>query len=159
MGDTGLTGRKIIVDTYGGMGRHGGGCFSGKDPTKVDRSACYIARYIAKNVVAAGLADRVEVQLAYAIGVAEPVSILIDTFGTAKIDEGKIAELVRTNFQLTPKGIIESLNLRRPIYRKTAAYGHFGRDDADFTWEKTDKARDLREQAGLAEPQTAKVGK
>ena len=158
MGDTGLTGRKIIVDTYGGMGRHGGGCFSGKDPTKVDRSACYMARYIAKNVVAAGLADRCEVQLAYAIGVAEPVSVLIDTFGTAKVDEGKIADLVRSNFQLTPKGIMESLDLRRPIYRKTAAYGHFGRDDADFTWEKTDKANALREQAGLAsEQQTAKA--
>ena len=150
MGDTGLTGRKIIVDTYGGMGRHGGGAFSGKDPTKVDRSACYMARYIAKNIVAAGLADRCEVQLAYAIGVAEPVSVLVDTFGTAKVDEAKIAELVRANFQLTPKGIIESLNLRRPIYRKTAAYGHFGRNDPDFTWEATDKAAALREQAGLA---------
>jgi S-adenosylmethionine synthetase len=150
MGDTGLTGRKIIVDTYGGMGRHGGGAFSGKDPTKVDRSACYLARYIAKNVVAAGLADRCEVQLAYAIGVAEPVSVLIDTFGTSKIDELKIAELVRANFKLTPKGIMESLNLRRPIYRKTAAYGHFGRNDPDFTWEATDKAAALREQAGLA---------
>jgi len=149
MGDTGLTGRKIIVDTYGGMGRHGGGAFSGKDPTKVDRSACYMARYIAKNVVAAGLADRCEVQLAYAIGVAEPVSVLIDTFGTAKVDEGKIAQLVRANFQLTPKGIIESLNLRRPIYRKTAAYGHFGRNDPDFTWEKTDKAAKLAAAAGL----------
>ncbi len=150
MGDTGLTGRKIIVDTYGGMGRHGGGAFSGKDPTKVDRSACYMARHIAKNIVAAGLADRCEVQLAYAIGVAEPVSVLIDTFGTAKIDEDKIAELVRANFKLTPKGIMESLNLRRPIYRKTAAYGHFGRNDPDFTWEATDKAGALREQAGLA---------
>jgi S-adenosylmethionine synthetase len=149
MGDTGLTGRKIIVDTYGGMGRHGGGAFSGKDPTKVDRSACYMARHIAKSIVAAGLADRCEVQLAYAIGVAEPVSVLVDTFGTAKIDEGKIADLVRANFKLTPKGIIESLNLRRPIYRKTAAYGHFGRTDPDFTWEKTDKAAALREQAGL----------
>jgi S-adenosylmethionine synthetase len=149
MGDTGLTGRKIIVDTYGGMGRHGGGAFSGKDPTKVDRSACYMARHIAKNIVAAGLADRCEVQLAYAIGVAEPVSVLIDTFGTAKIDEDKIAELVRANFKLTPKGIMESLNLRRPIYRKTAAYGHFGRNDPDFTWEATDKAAALREQAGL----------
>jgi S-adenosylmethionine synthetase len=153
MGDTGLTGRKIIVDTYGGMGRHGGGAFSGKDPTKVDRSACYMARYIAKNVVAAGLADRCEVQLAYAIGVAEPVSVLIDTFGTAKVDEGKIADLVRANFKLTPKGIIESLNLRRPIYRKTAAYGHFGRNDADFTWEQTDKAATLAEQAGVAKGQ------
>ena len=150
MGDTGLTGRKIIVDTYGGMGRHGGGAFSGKDPTKVDRSACYMARHIAKNIVAAGLADRCEVQLAYAIGVAEPVSVLVDTFGTAKIDEAKIADLVRANFKLTPKGIIESLNLRRPIYRKTAAYGHFGRTDPDFTWEATDKAAALREQAGLA---------
>ena len=159
MGDTGLTGRKIIVDTYGGMGRHGGGAFSGKDPTKVDRSACYMARYIAKNIVAAGLADRVEVQLAYAIGVADPVSVLVDTFGTAKVDEAKIAELVRANFKLTPKGIIESLNLRRPIYRKTAAYGHFGRNDADFTWEATDKAATLREQAGLAVPETAKVSK
>jgi S-adenosylmethionine synthetase len=150
MGDTGLTGRKIIVDTYGGMGRHGGGAFSGKDPTKVDRSACYMARYIAKNIVAAGLADRCEVQLAYAIGVAEPVSVRIDTFDTAKVDEKKIAELVRANFKLTPKGIMESLNLRRPIYRKTAAYGHFGRNDPDFTWEATDKAAALREQAGLA---------
>jgi S-adenosylmethionine synthetase len=149
MGDTGLTGRKIIVDTYGGMGRHGGGAFSGKDPTKVDRSACYMARHIAKNIVAAGLADRCEVQLAYAIGVAEPVSVLIDTFGTAKVDEQKISELVRANFKLTPKGIIESLNLRRPIYRKTAAYGHFGRNDPEFTWEATDKASALREQAGL----------
>jgi S-adenosylmethionine synthetase len=150
MGDTGLTGRKIIVDTYGGMGRHGGGCFSGKDPTKVDRSACYMARYIAKNVVAAGLADRCEVQLAYAIGVAEPVSILVDTFGTFKIAEAKIADLVRSNFNVTPKGIIETLNLRRPIYKKTASYGHFGRTDKDFTWEATDKAATLREQAGLA---------
>jgi S-adenosylmethionine synthetase len=150
MGDTGLTGRKIIVDTYGGMGRHGGGAFSGKDPTKVDRSACYMARYVAKNIVAAGLADRCEVQLAYAIGVAEPVSVLIDTFGTAKVDEAKIAQLVLANFKLTPKGIMESLDLRRPIYRKTAAYGHFGRNDPDFTWEKTDKAAALREQAGLA---------
>ena len=150
MGDTGLTGRKIIVDTYGGMGRHGGGAFSGKDPTKVDRSACYMARYIAKNIVAAGLADRCEVQLAYAIGVAEPVSVLIDTFGTAKVDEQKISDLVRANFKLTPKGIIESLNLRRPIYRKTAAYGHFGRNEPEFTWEATDKASALRDQAGLA---------
>jgi S-adenosylmethionine synthetase len=150
MGDTGLTGRKIIVDTYGGMGRHGGGCFSGKDPTKVDRSAAYMARYVAKNVVAAGLADRCEVQLAYAIGVAEPVSVLVDTFGTAKIAESKIEDLIRANFKLQPKGIMESLNLRRPIYRKTASYGHFGRNDADFTWEATDKAGALREQAGLA---------
>jgi len=159
MGDTGLTGRKIIVDTYGGMGRHGGGAFSGKDPTKVDRSACYMARHIAKNIVAAGLADRCEVQLAYAIGVAEPVSVLIDTFGTSKIDEGRIAELVRANFKLTPKGIIESLNLRRPIYRKTAAYGHFGRNDPDFTWESTAKAAALREQAGLAQQKSAQAAK
>ena len=148
-GDCGLTGRKIIVDTYGGMGRHGGGAFSGKDPTKVDRSACYMARYIAKNVVAAGLADRTEVQLAYAIGVADPVSVAVDTFGTAKIDEAKISELVRANFQLTPRGIIESLNLRRPIYRKTASYGHFGRNEPEFSWEATDKAAALKAGAGL----------
>ncbi|HVO80053.1 MAG TPA: methionine adenosyltransferase [Terriglobales bacterium] len=152
MGDTGLTGRKIIVDTYGGMGRHGGGCFSGKDPTKVDRSAAYMARYVAKNVVAAGLADRCEVQLAYAIGVAEPVSVLVDTFGTAKVDPTIIPDLVRAHFALTPKGIIESLNLRRPIYKKTAAYGHFGRNDKDFTWEATDKAAKLASDAGLREP-------
>jgi S-adenosylmethionine synthetase len=150
MGDTGLTGRKIIVDSYGGMGRHGGGAFSGKDPTKVDRSAAYMARYIAKNIVAAGLAERVEVQLAYAIGVAEPVSVLIDTFGTGKIGAAKLTELVRKNFALTPKGIIESLNLRRPIYQKTAAYGHFGRTEPEFTWEATDKAAILAEQAGIA---------
>ncbi len=149
MGDTGLTGRKIIVDTYGGAGRHGGGAFSGKDPTKVDRSAAYVARYIAKNIVAAGLADKVEVQLAYAIGVAEPVSVLVDTFGTGKVSSQKLTELVRKNFSLTPKGIIESLNLRRPIYRKTAAYGHFGRTEPEFTWEATDKAATLAEQAGL----------
>jgi S-adenosylmethionine synthetase len=149
MGDTGLTGRKIIVDSYGGMGRHGGGAFSGKDPTKVDRSAAYMARYIAKNIVAAGLAERVEVQLAYAIGVAEPVSVLIDTFGTGKIGAAKLTELVRKNFALTPKGIIASLNLRRPIYQKTAAYGHFGRTEPEFTWEATDKAAILAEQAGL----------
>ncbi len=149
MGDTGLTGRKIIVDTYGGMGRHGGGAFSGKDPTKVDRSAAYMARYIAKNVVAAGLADRCEVQLAYAIGVAEPVSVLVDTFGTGKIDREQLQNLVRKNFQLTPRAIIEHLDLRRPIYRKTAAFGHFGREDKDFTWEATDKAAALREGAGL----------
>jgi S-adenosylmethionine synthetase len=147
MGDTGLTGRKIIVDTYGGMGRHGGGAFSGKDPTKVDRSACYMCRYIAKNIVAAGLADRTEVQLAYAIGVAEPVSVLVDTFGTGKLSEDKIEELVRQHFKLTPKGIIDSLKLRRPIYKKTAAYGHFGRKDPDFTWEATDKAAALKEAA------------
>jgi S-adenosylmethionine synthetase len=149
MGDTGLTGRKIIVDTYGGMGRHGGGAFSGKDPTKVDRSAAYMARYIAKNIVAAGLAKRCEVQLAYAIGVADPVSVLVETFGTGAVDSSTLQKLVRENFKLTPKGIIESLNLRRPIYRKTAAYGHFGRADADFTWEATDKAQALREAAGL----------
>ena len=149
MGDTGLTGRKIIVDTYGGAGRHGGGAFSGKDPTKVDRSAAYVARYIAKNIVAARLADRVEVQLAYAIGVAEPVSVLVDTFGTGKISSTKLTELVRKNFSLTPKGIIESLNLRRPIYQKTAAYGHFGRNEPEFTWEATDKAATLAEQAGV----------
>jgi S-adenosylmethionine synthetase len=149
MGDTGLTGRKIIVDTYGGAGRHGGGAFSGKDPTKVDRSAAYVARYIAKNIVAAKLADRCEVQLAYAIGVAEPVSVLVETFGTGKISGQKLTELVRKNFLLTPKGIIDSLNLRRPIYRKTAAYGHFGRNEPDFTWEATDKAATLAEQAGL----------
>jgi S-adenosylmethionine synthetase len=149
MGDTGLTGRKIIVDTYGGMGRHGGGAFSGKDPTKVDRSAAYMARYIAKNIVAAGLAERCEVQLAYAIGVAEPVSVLVETFGTAKVDPTIIPGLIRANFKLTPRGIIESLNLRRPIYRKTAAYGHFGRNDADFTWEATDKAAKLASEAKL----------
>ncbi len=150
-GDTGLTGRKIIVDTYGGMGRHGGGAFSGKDPTKVDRSACYMARYIAKNLVAAGLASRCEVQLAYAIGVAEPVSVLANTFGTGVIDEERIVELVRAHFPLTPKGMIEHLRLRRPIYRASAAFGHFGRDDADgFTWERTDKAAVLREEARLA---------
>jgi S-adenosylmethionine synthetase len=158
MGDTGLTGRKIIVDTYGGMGRHGGGAFSGKDPTKVDRSACYMARYIAKNIVAAGLAERCEVQLAYAIGVAEPVSVLVDCFGTGKISETKLEELVRANFQLTPKGIIESLKLRRPIYKKTAAYGHFGRKDPDFTWEATDKAAKLREQAQLQTAGSSTVG-
>jgi S-adenosylmethionine synthetase len=152
MGDTGLTGRKIIVDTYGGMGRHGGGAFSGKDPTKVDRSAAYMARYIAKNIVAAGLADKCEVQLAYAIGVAEPVSVLVETFGTGKVDTAKLSDLVRANFKLTPKGIIESLNLRRPIYRKTAAYGHFGRNEKDFTWEATDKAAKLAADAGIGEP-------
>jgi S-adenosylmethionine synthetase len=157
MGDTGLTGRKIIVDTYGGMGRHGGGAFSGKDPTKVDRSACYMSRYIAKNIVAAGLADRCEVQLAYAIGVAEPVSVLVDTFGTGKLEEAKLEQLVRENFQLTPKGIIESLKLRRPIYKKTAAYGHFGRKDPDFTWEATDKAAWLREQGLGQSGSTSKV--
>jgi len=144
-GDTGLTGRKIIVDTYGGMGRHGGGAFSGKDPTKVDRSACYMARYVAKNIVASGLADRCEVQLAYAIGVAEPVSVMVDTFGTGKIEEERLVELIRANFSLTPKGMIDSLKLRRPIYRKTAAFGHFGRTEDTFTWEATDKAAALKE--------------
>jgi S-adenosylmethionine synthetase len=148
-GDTGLTGRKIIVDTYGGMGRHGGGAFSGKDPTKVDRSACYMARYVAKNIVASGLADRCEVQLAYAIGVAEPVSVMVDTFGTGKIEEERLVELVRANFSLTPKGMIDSLQLRRPIYRTTAAFGHFGRTEKSFTWEATDKAAALKE-AGMA---------
>ncbi|MGD0796231.1 MAG: methionine adenosyltransferase [Acidobacteriaceae bacterium] len=154
MGDTGLTGRKIIVDTYGGMGRHGGGAFSGKDPTKVDRSAAYMARYVAKNIVAAGLADRCEVQLAYAIGVAEPVSVLVDTFGTSKVHEDKLEALVRANFSLTPKGIIESLNLRRPIYKATAAYGHFGRSGKDFTWEATDKAAAFK--AGVQETAAAR---
>src|ERR1700733_12259406 len=149
MGDTGLTGRKIIVDTYGGMGRHGGGAFSGKDPTKVDRSAAYMARYVAKNIVAAGLADRCEVQLAYAIGVAEPVSVLVDTFGTGKVDETTLEALVRKNFSLTPKGIIEGLDLRRPIFKATAAYGHFGRKGEGFKWEETDKAAALAEQAGV----------
>ncbi len=149
MGDTGLTGRKIIVDSYGGVGSHGGGCFSGKDPTKVDRSGAYIARYIAKNIVAADLAARAEVQLAYAIGVPEPVSILVDTFETGRIEEEKIVQIIRRNFDLTPKGIIEKLDLRRPIYRKTAAYGHFGKNDPDFTWERTDKAETLRKEGGL----------
>jgi S-adenosylmethionine synthetase len=148
-GDTGLTGRKIIVDTYGGMGRHGGGAFSGKDPTKVDRSACYMARYVAKNIVASGLADRCEVQLAYAIGVAEPVSVMVDTFGTGKVPAERLVELIRANFSLTPKGMIDSLKLRRPIYRATAAFGHFGRTEESFTWEATDKAAALKE-AGMA---------
>ncbi len=149
MGDTGLTGRKIIVDSYGGVGSHGGGCFSGKDPTKVDRSGAYMARYIAKNLVASGLAEKVEIQLAYAIGVPEPVSILADTFGTGKIDEDRMEALIRDNFPLHPRGMIEHLNLRRPIFLKTAAYGHFGRSNPEFTWEKTDKADTLRDQAGL----------
>ena len=149
MGDAGLTGRKIIVDTYGGYSRHGGGAFSGKDPSKVDRSACYMARYIAKNVVAAGLARKVEVQLAYAIGVAEPVSVMADTFGTAAVSDEKITALVREYFSLTPKGIIETLDLRRPIYKDTAAYGHFGRTGPSFTWERTDRADALRKAAGL----------
>ena len=148
-GDCGLTGRKIIVDTYGGAAPHGGGAFSGKDPTKVDRSACYMARYVAKNCVAAGLADKVQVQLAYAIGVADPVSVYVETFGMGRIPEEKISELVRAHFKLTPRGIMETLDLRRPIYRKTAAYGHFGRTDPDFTWEKTDKAAAIRADAGL----------
>jgi S-adenosylmethionine synthetase len=150
MGDAGLTGRKIIVDTYGGYSRHGGGAFSGKDPSKVDRSACYMARYIAKNVVAAGLASKAEVQLAYAIGIAEPVSVMVDSFGTAAIPEEKITEVVRETFQLTPKAIIETLDLRRPIYKDTAAYGHFGRKGSGFTWEKTDRADALRKAAGAA---------
>jgi S-adenosylmethionine synthetase len=148
-GDAGVTGRKIIVDTYGGAAPHGGGAFSGKDPTKVDRSACYMARYIAKNCVAAGLADRVLVQLAYAIGVAEPVSVLVDTYGTGRVAEDKISELVRSHFKLTPRGIMEMLDLRRPIYKKTAAFGHFGRTEPEFTWERTDKANALRADAGL----------
>jgi S-adenosylmethionine synthetase len=152
MGDTGLTGRKIIVDSYGGMGRHGGGCFSGKDPTKVDRSAAYMARHVAKNIVAAGLAERCEVQLAYAIGVADPVSVLVETFGTATVDPAILSDLIRANFSLTPKGIIESLKLGRPIYKKTASYGHFGRVDRDFTWETTDKAAKLASDAGWREP-------
>ena len=148
-GDTGLTGRKIIVDTYGGVGSHGGGCFSGKDPSKVDRSASYMARYVAKNIVAAGIADKCEVQFAYAIGVADPVSIFVDTFGTGKIPMDKIVKLIRENFKLTPKGMIESLDLRKPIYKQTAAYGHFGRTEPGFTWEKTDKVAALKKAAGL----------
>jgi len=149
-GDTGLTGRKIIVDTYGGMGRHGGGAFSGKDPTKVDRSACYMARYVAKNLVAAGLAERCEVQLAYAIGVAEPVSVMVNSFGTGTVEDERLVELVREQFPLTPRGMIEHLKLRRPIYRKTAAFGHFGRTEDSFSWEKPDKAEALRAGAKLA---------
>jgi S-adenosylmethionine synthetase len=152
MGDAGLTGRKIIVDTYGGYSRHGGGAFSGKDPSKVDRSACYMARYIAKNVVAAGLASRAEVQLAYAIGVAEPVSVMVDTFGTATIPEETITRIVRENFKLTPKAIIEALDLRKPVYKPTAAYGHFGRTGAGFTWERTDRADALKKAAAQAAP-------
>jgi S-adenosylmethionine synthetase len=158
MGDAGLTGRKIIVDTYGGYSRHGGGAFSGKDPSKVDRSACYMARYIAKNVVAAGLARKVEVQLAYAIGVAEPVSVMVDTFGTATVPEERITALVRESFSLTPKAIIEALDLRRPIYKPTAAYGHFGRSGPGFTWERTDRADALRKAAGLGAVAGAEVG-
>ena len=149
VGDSGLTGRKIIVDTYGGSAHHGGGCFSGKDPTKVDRSATYMARYIAKNIVASGIASRAEVQLAYAIGVADPVSVMVDTFGTGRIDNSQLESLIRKHFKLTPWGIIESLNLLRPIYKKTAAYGHFGRPEPEFSWEKTDKADILKEEAGL----------
>ncbi len=149
MGDTGLTGRKIIVDTYGGVGSHGGGCFSGKDPTKVDRSASYMARYVAKNIVAAGIAGECEVQLAYAIGVAEPVSIHVDDFGTGKVSYEKLVQIIRKNFDMTPKGIMSTLDLRRPIYKKTAAYGHFGRTEPEFTWERTDKAATLKKDAGL----------
>jgi S-adenosylmethionine synthetase len=150
LADTGLTGRKIIVDTYGGVGSHGGGCFSGKDPSKVDRSGCYMARYIAKNIVAAGLADRCEIQISYAIGVAQPVSVMVDTEGTGKMADDKILELVKKHFDMRPKAIIEQLNLLRPIYAKTAVFGHFGRNDPDFTWEKTDKAEILRKDAGLS---------
>src|SRR5467141_3361398 len=157
-GDAGLTGRKIIVDTYGGYSRHGGGAFSGKDPSKVDRSACYMARYIARNIVAAGLARKTEVQLAYAIGVAEPVSVMVETFGTASVSEERITALIREFFTLTPKGIIETLDLRRPIYKATAAYGHFGRSGAGFTWERTDRADALRKAAGLGTAATAEVG-
>jgi S-adenosylmethionine synthetase len=155
VGDAGLTGRKIIVDTYGGFARHGGGAFSGKDPSKVDRSAAYATRWVAKNLVAAGIADRAEVQVAYAIGVAHPVSVMVETFGTEKIGRGRIAELVNEFFDLRPGAFREALDLHRPIYQKTAAYGHFGRDDADFTWERTDKAAELAEAAGLAVPATA----
>ena len=158
MGDAGLTGRKIIVDTYGGYSRHGGGAFSGKDPSKVDRSACYMARYIAKNVVAAGLARKAEVQLAYAIGVAEPVSVMAETFGTANVSEEKITALIRENFSLTPKGIIEALDLCRPIYKDTAAYGHFGRSGPGFTWERTDRADALRKAAGVVAPAAVEAG-
>jgi len=149
VGDCGLTGRKIIVDTYGGMARHGGGAFSGKDPSKVDRSAAYAGRYVAKNIVAAGLADKCEIQVSYAIGVAEPTSISIQTFGTGKIDDDRIVELVREHFDLKPKGLIQMLDLLRPIYKATAAYGHFGREEDDFSWEKTDKAAALKDAAGL----------
>ena len=158
MGDAGLTGRKIIVDTYGGYSRHGGGAFSGKDPSKVDRSACYMARYIAKNVVAAGLARKAEVQLAYAIGVAEPVSVMAETFGTANVSEEKITALIRENFSLTPKGIIEALDLCRPIYKDTAAYGHFGRSGPGFSWERTDRAEALRKAAGVVAPAAVEAG-
>jgi S-adenosylmethionine synthetase len=152
MGDAGLTGRKIIVDTYGGMARHGGGAFSGKDPTKVDRSAAYAARWVAKNVVAAGLADRFELEIAYGIGIAEPLSLSVDSFGTGKVDDARILELVRRHFDLRPAAIIADLHLLRPIYRQTAAYGHFGRDDLDLPWERTDRALSLAADAGLPEP-------
>jgi S-adenosylmethionine synthetase len=148
MGDTGLTGRKIIVDTYGGVGSHGGGCYSGKDPTKVDRSASYMARYIAKNIVAAELAQKAEVQIAYAIGVPEPVSVMVDTKGTGVVPDGVLCELARKHFELTPAGILKALDLRRPIYKQTAVYGHFGRNEPDFTWERTDRAALLRTEAG-----------
>jgi S-adenosylmethionine synthetase len=149
MGDTGLTGRKIIVDSYGGVGSHGGGSFSGKDPTKVDRSGAYMSRYIAKNIVASGIADRVQLQMAYAIGMPEPVSVLVDTFGTGRMPSEDIVRIIRKNFDLSPKGMIETLDLRRPIFKKTAAYGHFGRNDPDFTWEKTDRADIFRKGSGL----------
>ena len=149
MGDTGLTGRKIIVDTYGGWCRHGGGAFSGKDPTKVDRSAAYMARYVAKNIVAAGLAERCEVQVAYAIGVVDPVSVMVETFGTGKLSKASLEQLIQRQFDLTPAGIIKYLDLRRPIYRKTAAFGHFGRSEPEFTWERTNRVKDLRQDAGI----------
>ena len=155
MGDAGLTGRKIIVDTYGGIARHGGGAFSGKDPTKVDRSAAYAVRYVAKNIVAAGLADRVELQVSYAIGVAQPISLMVETYGTGKISDEEILRLVRKHFDLRPAGIIKALDLRRPIYRQTAAYGHFGRLDIELPWERTDKAALLRQEAGLASAEPA----
>jgi S-adenosylmethionine synthetase len=155
MGDCGLTGRKIIIDTYGGMARHGGGAFSGKDPSKVDRSAAYAARYVAKNVVAAGLADKCEIQVAYAIGVAHPVSVMVETFGTERVSKSTIAGLIDQHFDLRPGAFRKELDLHRPIYQKTAAYGHFGREDHDFTWEKTDKAELLRQAAGLGERNTA----
>ena len=159
MGDAGLTGRKIIVDTYGGMGRHGGGAFSGKDPSKVDRSAAYAARYVAKNIVAGGLAERCEIQVSYAIGVAEPTSISVNTFGTGTIADGRLVELVREHFDLRPRGLIKMLDLLRPIYQQTASYGHFGRQERDFTWERTDKAEMLRDAAGMADGGNAKVVK
>src|SRR5438093_1419734 len=149
MGDTGVTGRKIIVDTYGGSCPHGGGAFSGKDPTKVDRSACYMVRHVAKNIVAAGLAERAQVQVAYAIGVADPVSVMVDTYGTGKVPTAKLEAMIRRHFDLTPAGIIKYLNLRRPIYKKTAAYGHFGRSEPEFTWERLDRVKDLRDDAGV----------